>query len=296
MQQIVIGDVRIDCVEEICAPMFPPQMFLPALPEGAIAEHASWLAPDFFEPNYQLLVLAMQSWVVRTAKHTILVDTCIGNGKHRPSVPPFDNLSSPYVERLAEVGLAPADIDFVMCTHLHVDHVGWNTRLENGRWVPTFPNARYLFGRQELAAVERRHAQAADADDVDVLAYKDSILPVIDAGRMELVDDGFCVEAGMTIEAAPGHTSGHMLLRVASNAATGLLSGDVVNHPLQIVYPHVSTAFCEDATVAEATRRRVLGECADRGHLLLPAHFGGSRHGRVSRNGDAFRYHPAERR
>jgi glyoxylase-like metal-dependent hydrolase (beta-lactamase superfamily II) len=177
-----------------------------------------------------------------------------------------------------------------MCTHLHVDHVGWNTKLENGQWVPTFSNARYLFGRKEFEFISRL-IEAPDAE-WDRGYYNDSILPVVEADQMDLVDDGYSLGDRLTLELSPGHTPGHMTIRADGKGQTGLFVGDALHHPLQIHYPEVISRFCTDPVSAVATRRRYLSECADHGHVLLPAHFGPPHFGRISRNGDAFRFHP----
>ena len=144
-----LGGVTVDRICENEAPLLEPEVLFPDFDPEVFERHRSWLEPKQFDPATGLLILAFNSYVIRTRHHTILVDTCAGNDKERPQKPRYHMQSWPYLERLKMTGLTPADIDFVMCTHLHADHVGWNTRLVDGRWVPTFPNARYLFTRQE---------------------------------------------------------------------------------------------------------------------------------------------------
>jgi glyoxylase-like metal-dependent hydrolase (beta-lactamase superfamily II) len=177
-----VGDLRIDRVEEMEKPLVKLRDLLPDLPEDAMERHAHWLFPGFEYPATGLSIMAEHSWVVRTRHHVVLIDTCWGNAKPRPGV--GDRLDTPWLERLTRLGLRPEDIDIVMCTHLHADHVGWNTRLVDGRWVPTFPNARYLFGRREYDHW-RNQPGAAFGNDA---AFQDSILPCVEAGLAELVD------------------------------------------------------------------------------------------------------------
>ena len=285
-----LGDIGIERVEESCAPAVTPDEFLAGLPADAIERNAGWLVPSAFDPTSGRLVMSVHSWIVRTCHHTVLIDTCIGNGKCRPGMPSADRLDLPWLERLAAKGLTPESIDYVMCTHLHVDHVGWNTRLRDGRWVPTFPNARYLFARREF---ERWNPQGRPADGQGQDAvFNDSVLPCVEAGLVTLVEDGYTLDDELTVEAAPGHTTGHTIIRAKSGERTGLFTGDCMHTPLQVAYPDVNSVTCEDPVAAKHTRRKVLSEAAERGHLLLPAHFPPPFVGTVSERGDRFEYHP----
>jgi len=290
MKPFAIGDIRIDRVEESCGPLIKPGEFLVDLPQDAIARNLSWLAPDFYSAATDQFVLSIHSWVVRTERYNILIDTCFGNQKNRPGMPPAHELDTPWLERLAACGLVPEQIDYVMCTHLHTDHVGWNTKLSNGRWVPTFPNARYLFSRTEYDHWNPKVGNGQGWGQEGV--FEDSVLPCMEAGQATLVDDGYEVDGGLRIEAAPGHTVGNVIIRAKSQNKTGLFTGDCMHTPLQIAYPDVGTRVCQQPEVGAKTRRRILGECAEHGHLLLPAHFPLPHYGRVTAHGDAFKYHP----
>ena len=221
----------------------------------------------------------------------MLIDTCTGDHKERPGFTQGNQLSLPYLERLAEKGLRPEDIDYVMCTHLHLDHVGWNTRLQDGRWVPTFPKARYLFGKTEYDAFNPVTGPG-DPNPVNQGAFEDSVQPIAEAGQMQLVDDGYTLDDELTVEAAPGHSEGHVVIRAQSQDETGVFLGDVLHSPLQCCYPDVNSAFCQHPESARLTRRRLLAEAAEQGHLLLPAHFPAPHAGRVTVNGAGFRFHP----
>ena len=289
MNTRMIGDVAVSRVEEMCGPGFRPDALLPAFQRDAIAEHADWLMPNHYHEGLDRLVASVHSWVIKTEHHTILVDTCIGNHKERPAMERWHHLDLPFLERLAEAGVQPEEVDFVMCTHLHVDHVGWNTRLDNGRWVPTFPNAKYVFARNEFEHWNQTtDEEAARIGDANMLAFNDSVLPVVEAGLAEMVDGDHQLGDRLLIEPAPGHTPGSCTLKLSSNGTEALFIGDIMHHALQVYYPHWNSCFCVDPEMSHATRRRILEESADRDRLLMPAHFGAPHAGRVVGKGDGF--------
>lgn len=291
MKPFTIGSIVVDRVEELSKPAVPPQHFLHGLPTDALERHRGWLEPAFLDPGSGLLPLSVHTWVVRTSRHVVLIDTCTGNHKHRPGFPLGANLSLPYIERLAEKGLRPEDVDYVMCTHLHLDHVGWNTCLRDGRWVPTFPKARYLFSRIEYDAFNPATGPG-DPNSMNEGAFEDSVQPVAEAGQMQLVDDGYTLDDELTVEAAAGHSEGHVVIRAHSGDDHGVFLGDVLHSPLQCCYPDVNTVLCQHPDGARRTRRRLLKEAAEHGHLLMPAHFPAPHVGRVTTDGDGFRFHP----
>lgn len=271
------GEIDVLRIKETLGASFPPEHLLPGLPAEAIERHMDWLAPNHYDAVKRKFVMGTHSWLLRTRRHTILVDTCIGNHKPRPNSPGFDDLQQPYLERLAQAGITPQDIDFVLCTHLHVDHIGWNTRLIDGRWVPTFPRAKVLCSRAELDSARRKAEADAPGHD-DRAQWQDSILPVLEAGMLQAIDGEHAIEehAGhsLRIEPTPGHTPGHVVLHAESGGERVLFGGDLCHHPLQVYYPEVNSRFCEDAELARATRRRILAGCAESGALFAPAHWG----------------------
>ncbi|MGH7052967.1 MAG: MBL fold metallo-hydrolase [Stellaceae bacterium] len=287
-----LGELRVARVEESCQPAFPPEVMFPDLPAEALQRQLRWLAPNYYDREAGLLVASIHSWVVRTRHHTILIDTCGGNHKERPGFPALHQLDLPWLDRLAAVGVAPEQVDFVMCTHLHLDHVGWNTRLKDGRWVPTFPNAKYLFSRAEY---DQWNGMPVGSRAVNEGVIEDSVLPVIEAGQSQFVEDGYTLDDMLTVEATPGHTAGHVMIRAKgarAGGATGLFIGDIMHNPIQVPYPDINSGFCQAPAQARAVRRRVLSEAAEHNHLLLPAHFGTPHVGRVRRDGEAFAFIP----
>jgi glyoxylase-like metal-dependent hydrolase (beta-lactamase superfamily II) len=250
--------------------------------------HPDLAGPRLVDPATGHLVFSFHSFVIRTGHHTILIDTCLGNDKERPTRPQFHRLRSGYLADLTAIGVGPETVDYVMCTHLHWDHVGWNTRLDNGRWVPTFPNARYVMARREY---DHWHAvQQRGEDSPHRLAFEDSVLPVVASGQGQLVDEDFALEDGLWFEAAPGHTPGNIVIHARSRDDRALFSGDVLHHQLQLAKPEWSTLACTDGDLSRRTRIRLIEEHAERGTRLLPAHFPAPTAGRIIRHGSAYRY------
>ena len=290
MDHLKLGGLDIHRIHEIIDPDCPKDFLFPTLAQETLDRHVGWLAPDYYDARRQRFLISIHSWLVRTDRHTILIDTCGGNHKPRAHFPIFHQLNTPYLENLKAAGCRPEDIDYVFCTHLHIDHVGWNTRLQDGRWVPTFPNAKYLFGRKEYEITNP--ATNAGLPPERATVFEDSVLPVVQAGQSQLVDDGFAIDGQFTVEASPGHTLGHCLMRARSQGRTALFTGDALHHPLQIAEPDVCSRSCADPTLEARSRRRIFDDCAEHGHLLVPAHFCGPHVGHVRRRGEAFEFLP----
>ena len=284
MDRITVGDATIARVEEMIDTTFTGKGFFPDFDAEALRPHMDWLAPRYYIPERDALVFSMHSWVVKTGRHTVLIDTCIGNDKDRMPRDHWHRMNTPFLERLRASGTEPEHVDYVMCTHLHPDHVGWNTVLKGGRWVPTFPNARYLFARAEY-----EHWLAhPDPNPVRRNAFNDSVLPVVEAGRAQMIEDGHDVDGAFIVEQAPGHTPGNALIRLVSRGAEAIFAGDTIHHPMQVYQVGWSTVACVDRAAAAASRRRMLEACCARGALLLPAHFAAPHACRVRDDGGAF--------
>ena len=229
------------------------------------------------------LILCFQSYVIETPHHTILVDTCIGNDKARPTRAKWHmKTDDTYIGGLKAAGFSVADIDFVMCTHLHPDHVGWNTRLENGRWVPTFPKARYVFGSTEFEHWTAQNAKAA------VPAFVDSVLPVVEAKRCEVVKNDFSIGDHARIVPTPGHTPGHVAFAFGKTFDSAVFSGDLMHTPLQTLYPELSPKFDVDPAQAATTRRNFLERYCDTDTICCTAHFPSPSTGKIRRKGNGF--------
>jgi glyoxylase-like metal-dependent hydrolase (beta-lactamase superfamily II) len=200
-------------------------------------------------------------------------------------------LDRPYMENFAKAGLKVEDIDYVLCTHLHVDHVGWNTRLDNGRWVPTFPNAKYVFSRTDRDFFDPARGEGG-RNEINGRVFNDSVLPILEAKQDMLVDGSMQLGDDLTIEPAPGHSPGHVLITLKSRGAEALFIGDIMHNPIQVYHPHWSSAFCADPEQARGTRRRVLEHAAAKGSLIYPQHFAGPFFGRVAETAGGFAYLP----
>jgi glyoxylase-like metal-dependent hydrolase (beta-lactamase superfamily II) len=266
----VLGDTSVTRIIESEDPLLSPFEIFPDCTAEHIAANASWMTPAFYDPVSALLVISIQSYVIRTGGLTIIVDTCTGEGKNRSRVR-FHQRTWPWLERLRAAGIEPESVDVVMCSHLHVDHVGWNTRLENGKWVPTFPNARYLIARKEWEYWRDQSRQAGLQRTGDYVA--DSVLPIFDAGQADLIDTDHGIASTLWLEPTPGHTPGHFAVHVGGGEEDLILSGDLMHHPLQLRYPQWSTRFCTDPALARETRAAFLAKYAGTRTVIAPAHF-----------------------
>ncbi len=289
-----LGELEIYRAIESEVPIFDTFSFFPDATKEVVEANKDWLMSRYIDPKTIEVILCIQSYVIKTSHHTILVDTCVGNHKSRPARPSWHMQNSPFIEELAGVGVHPEEVDFVLCTHLHVDHVGWNTRLLDGRWVPTFPNAKYIFSRNEFELWAARYEKG---ETVPVpLVYEDSVLPIVEAGQAIIVEDTHQIDDGMWLEPAPGHTPGHVMLNLKSGEETALMSGDVIHHPLQLIRPDWSSRACEDPHLSAVSRTKMLESVADTNTLLCPAHFGSPTMGHViSHATDGFRYRLIEK-
>ncbi len=289
MTPLVMGEVRIDRLVELEGLGYEPAYFFPeSTPDGFAAE-MDWLAPHFWDSAANTYKRAIQSFVVRTPHHVVLVDACVGHGKPRPSTPAWDGMQSGWLDRLASLGVHPVEVDYVLCTHLHADHVGWNTRLDNGRWVPTFPNARYVFHRAEIEHWQGRRDPLEGPGAMDG-AFEDSVLPVIAAGRAALVDDDFAIDDCFVLEPTPGHSPGHMSIDVRASGRHAIVAGDVVHHPIQIARPEWNSRFCIDPVRSRATRQAFVERHAETGDVILAAHFATPTAGRIVANGPRLKF------
>lgn len=281
MLQQKFGDVTVDRVIEAEGLGFPPEFLLPHCDIGVIRRYRDWLEPHFFDPLSGRFIQSVHSYVIRTPRHTVLVDTCVGNDKDRPSTRAWNQLQSPFLDRLLAIGVAPEDVDYVLCTHLHVDHVGWNTRLLDGRWVPTFPNAKYLFHKVEIDHWEAEGDYVQDGAGASDAFYEDSVLPVIAANQAVFVDAGHAIDDCLTVEAWPGHSPGHVCLRLRSGGREAVFAGDLLHHPVQCRHPDWNSRFCWDPVMSADSRRRFVDQHAEVGAVILAAHFAKPVSGRI---------------
>lgn len=262
-QRWAIGDVTVTSVVEVEGPA--PGKFLFAMGEPANVLRHEWLRPHFVDEK-GFLLSRVQLLMIESEGKRIAVDTCIGNDKQR-NIPNWHELKLPFVAWMSEAGFERDTVDTVVCTHLHVDHVGWNTMLVDGQWVPTFPNARYVFNR-----VEFEHWQAFGVqNDGDV--FGDSVKPIFDAGLADLVEPGHRITDEVWVEPTPGHTPGHQSVRILSAGREAVITGDLMHHPIQCAEPDWNSHFDTDPDQARSTRRAFLAGQADRDVLVIGTHF-----------------------
>lgn len=276
-----LGDIQIDRILEMETPFMTPAAMFPDAGPDDLARHRHWMEPWALDPVSGKIVIAIQTYVIRTPRHTILVDTCLGCGKTNPYFPEWHmRTDRTWYAALRAQGLHPEQVDYVFCTHLHSDHCGWNTQRVNGRWVPTFPNATYIVAEQEL-----KHVAAACTP-----AYQESVLPVIEAGLMKSVTADFALDDNVWLEATHGHTPGHVAVHLQSGQHRAVLCGDLIHSPLQCHYPRWRYWIDSDAQQAIITRENFLREQCEQRRLVLTAHFPGSSFGYVEADKDAFRF------
>jgi glyoxylase-like metal-dependent hydrolase (beta-lactamase superfamily II) len=260
-----VGDVKITSIMETAdripwAPLFPAET----------SEHYKkydWLVPNFVTPQGQI-ILAVQAFVIEAGGRRIVVDTCVGNSKHR-EMEQCNDLQTAFMEDMTAAGFPPETIDTVLCTHLHFDHVGWNTRLVNGRWVPTFPKARYIFGRREWEFCQSLLKDTS----ADVEHILDSVQPILDAGLADLVDTNHRLTEEIWLEPTHGHTPGHVSVHIRSRGQDAVITGDVFHNPIQFAEPEICSIGCVDKEMSRKTRREFLSRYENKAARVFAVHF-----------------------
>ncbi|MFT2020168.1 MBL fold metallo-hydrolase [Streptomyces sp. 796.1] len=284
-----MGDVSVTRVTEYYGSIrMQPHEFFTVAPDADWAGRHPWLVPDFLDAATGECRCAVQTFVVRSEGRTILVDTGVGNHKERPYAPLWSHLETDFLADLAAVGVRPEDVDLVVNTHLHVDHVGWNTELRAGQWVPTFPNATYLIPRRDFEFWDPARGHHSRLGRGNQNVFEDSVAPVYEAGQVQLWDERHTIDGHLHLELAAGHTPGSSVLKLDSGGDRAVFVGDLLHSPAQFVEPHVNSCACEDPGRARAARNRVLGWAADQGALVFPAHLGGRGAAEVRRSGAGF--------
>ncbi len=291
MKPIELGRMRVHKVHEMDSPV-PLLSQLPGTTADDLKRLRTWYDPPdeiTADPETSFMTFSVHSWVIEIDGRTILVDSCCGNDKDR-ALPEVHRLDTDYLGNLRRAGFAPEDIDMVMCTHLHFDHIGWNTKLENGRWVPTFPNARYVFGKRDFEYFKTN----PEGEELHNAAFLDSIVPVMEAGQGDLVDEDAIayreIGNGVWLEPAFGHSPGCCTINAQADGPPGVFWGDVIHHPVQLIRHDLPFAFDADGDMACKVRKATMERLADSDTLCFPAHFRRTSAGHVKRDGDAFRY------
>src|SRR6267142_6229878 len=277
-----IGDVTVTKLVEL-ETTGGSRFILPQATREAILP-ISWLIPHFADEEGRLK-MSIHALMVEAPGRRIIVDTCLGNDKKDRRIPTWNDRQGRFLEDLAAAGLPRDLIDTVLCTHLHVDHVGWNTMLKDGKWVPTFPRARYLMGRVEFAHWQEQHQR----DDMAAV-FADSVAPIAEAGLADLVETDHRICDEITLVPTTGHTPGHVSVRISSRGEEALITGDFMHHPCQIARPQWSSTADSDPDAAQRTRQLMLTRLSDNPTLVIGTHFAGRTAGHVVRDGTAFRF------
>ncbi|QII37655.1 MBL fold metallo-hydrolase [Rouxiella badensis] len=249
---------------------------------------------DFLFPQWadaaELITLSVHGWLVKNNGKIYLIDTGIGNGRKRPS-PRFSDLDNPFLQRLAEQGVTPEQVDYVLITHIHTDHVGWNTSFKDGKWVPTFPNARYVFPQQSYQFFLTEQGKTVSG----YAAFLDSVVPIVEAGLADFIPaSGGVIDEVFEYFPTPGHCTGHTSIRLTSGGEQGLFAGDVIHNLRQIQQPQLACVFCEDKPLAEKTRLQVLEQVARDRTTYFSSHFSGSSVGTIEKRHERFIWQPVE--
>jgi glyoxylase-like metal-dependent hydrolase (beta-lactamase superfamily II) len=300
-----IGEATVTKIPELTLRGFAPGTLFPDLDRTLLSHHPDLVSPGFFDPETGNAILSVHTWLVRTPRHSILIDTGCGNDKSRPSMPMLDHLHEPYLDRLAAAGVESGAIDYVLITHLHADHVGWNTRWLEERWVPTFPHATYVF-----SALEQKYCAGLTAGDGRVQAvrsesnlgtsvrtpvpgvYADSVAPIVEAGLAKLINiEGSEFVDGLSFHPTPGHSIDHAAISLRSAGHEALFGGDVLHHPLEIYQPDLVSMFCEFPEAARASRQWMLDHAVKSGAIYFSSHFPGTSAGRITGDRGQYKWH-----
>ncbi len=288
MRPFPVGDILVSSFIERDGPWRAPTVMFPTADKHVAHTHLSKMPSEVYDAVQDLLVITYQTFVVRTPKHNILIAPCVGKNKPLRGAA-LNYPKQPWLDGFAAHGLRFEDIDYVFCTHLHVDHCGWNTKLINGKWVPTFPNATYIFGKVEYEAWEAA-AHETERNDARSAVWEDSCLPIVEAGQARLVAEDFELEDGIWLTPAFGHSPGQVCVNFRSQKSHAIFTGDMMHHALQCVEPDWSTCFCPDPARAAESRRRILKSVADSNTIVIPAHFPGQTAGYVNSSGESWRW------
>ena len=278
-----LGEIAVQRIVEHEIPVYHPSDIFDEATAEALEPYREWLEPKAMCPRTGLLVMPVQSYLVRTRHHCILIDSCCGHQKTYAEPPEWHQRSNEvWLSNLQAAGVHPEDVDYVFCTHLHSDHCGWNTRLADGRWVPTFPNARYVFGRDEYRATESENS----------LIFIENVLPVMEAGQAVLVDLDYALDDEVWLEPAVGHSVGHVAVHLKSGRHHAAMCGDMMHSPLQLAEPGWSPNFDHDLAASAHTRKTFLNTHCESDTLVLTAHFPSPSIGHIVPRGNAydFRY------
>ncbi len=279
MAVLQLGDITVQRIVEHEIPVYHPSEFFDEATAEAVAPYRQWLEPKALCPRTGNMVMPVQSYLVRTRHHCILIDTCVGCQKTYAIPTERHQLSNEAsLGNLEAAGVQPEDIDYVFCTHLHSDHCGWNTRLVDGRWIPTFPNAKYVFARDEYQAMEEENHPI----------FIDNVLPVVESKQAVLVDLDYALDDEIWLESTPGHSAGHVAVHLKSGKHHAAMCGDLMHTPLQLAEPGWTPTFEYDMAASTKTRKTFLNTHCNTDTIILTAHFPSPSIGRIVPRGNGY--------
>lgn len=294
MQSRRVGDITVTRILEYAGPTHDPAFLFPDLDPTALADARDLMAPNHWIEHMNKLIVTIQFWIVQTDTDIIVIDTGVGNFKPRAGIARMNMLNTLVKEWMIAAGAAPEKVTHVVMTHLHADHVGWNTIWQDERWVPTFPNAQYHFPVDDFTFCRDGKNKAPGVVDVFGDSFYDSVMPIMDAGLARLMKPGEEIADCLQVEPAPGHSPGQVVFRVRSGNEEALFCGDILHSPIQIVQPQINSGYCIWPDIARETRLKLLNESADSGALVIPVHFGAPHCGYIRRQGDGFVFEGAD--
>ncbi|MDC0073638.1 MBL fold metallo-hydrolase [Alphaproteobacteria bacterium] len=262
-----IGNVFVTKITEYLDKL-DPNFVLPDYSPDIFDKNYDWLFPNYIDLIQKKLNFSFHSSLLVTDKYNILIDTCVGNNKNRPLENWHQRNSNAYLNALKLNNIDVNKIDYVMCTHLHADHVGWNTKLQNNKWVPTFPNAKYIFSK-----IDYNFFNNVRENEQGYQSMIDSVKPIVDSGKSIIVDYDYEINNEIKLIHTPGHTPGHYCVSIESGSEKGIVSGDVIHHPIQIIHPEWKTNFCNNPEESSSSRIKFVDSVTDRDIKIIPAHF-----------------------
>lgn len=287
----MIGKVRVTRIQEMTSHGFTFELMYPEYDKKVISEQKNWMIPDYMTADTEQMVQSQNSWIVETPETTIFVDPANGNGKVR-RIERFNNLQTDYLDKIERAGVSLNAVDVVLCTHFHSDHYGWGTRLVDGAYSPTFPNARYLYSKEDFTwadtmdpategkyiddgrRIECQHGMLPGISAGTKIALQDSVYPLLESGHLQLIpQEDRVIDSSVSLKSAVGHTPGTFRIDIESEGETAILSGDIMHHPIQVPHWTWNSVFCVYPEKARKERYRLLHDCAEKNALLLPGHF-----------------------
>lgn len=293
MQSRMIGDIKVTRILEYAGPTHDPAFLFPQMEQGVLAEHRELMAPNHWIEHMNRLIVTIQFWIVHVGNEIVVIDTGVGNFKPRPGIARMNMLNGLVREWMIAAGAPPEKVTQVVITHLHSDHVGWNTTWKDGRWEPTFPNATYHFPKDDFDFCHQGKNREGGVIDVFGESFFDSVMPIVDAGLARMMVPGEEIADCLKVQAAPGHSPGQVIFKVRSGGEEGIFCGDILHSPVQIVLPQINSGYCIWEDTARQTRLAFLNDAADSGALILPVHFGEPHCGFIRRQGSGFAFEAA---